>query len=145
MKPAGMAGGVRSPGAAGGVTSAVVLVVDDDEDNIRIVSSILLARGFEVRLARDGRSALESIRQQRPDLVLLDVMMPGLDGMQVLDHIRANPQSSSVPVIMLTAKTTDQDLLDGYRSGASYYVTKPFTSRQLLYAIALVLGREPPG
>jgi len=140
-----MAGGVRSPGAAGGVTSAVVLVVDDDEDNIRIVSSILLARGFEVRLARDGRSALESIRQQRPDLVLLDVMMPGLDGMQVLDHIRANPQSSSVPVIMLTAKTTDQDLLDGYRFGASYYVTKPFTSRQLLYAIALVLGREPPG
>ena len=145
MKPAGMAGGVKSRGAAGGVTSAVVLVVDDDEDNIRIVSSILLARGFEVRLARDGRSALESIRQQRPDLVLLDVLMPGLDGMQVLDHIRANPQSSSVPVIMLTAKTTDQDLLDGYRSGASYYVTKPFTSRQLLYAIALVLGREPPG
>jgi len=145
VKPAGMAGGVKSRGAAGGVTSAVVLVVDDDEDNIRIVSSILLARGFEVRLARDGRSALESIRQQRPDLVLLDVLMPGLDGMQVLDHIRANPQSSSVPVIMLTAKTTDQDLLDGYRSGASYYVTKPFTSRQLLYAIALVLGREPPG
>ena len=145
MKPAGMPGGVKSPRAGGGMTSAVVLVVDDDEDNIRIVSSILLARGFEVRLARDGRSALESIRQQRPDLVLLDVMMPGLDGMQVLDHIRANPQSSSVPVIMLTAKTTDQDLLDGYRSGASYYVTKPFTSRQLLYAIALVLGREPPG
>jgi len=118
----------------------VVLVVDDDEDNIRIVSTILLARGYEVRLARDGRGAVESIRQQRPDLVLLDIMMPGMDGMQVLDTIRADPRTTSLPVILVTAKTADQDLLEGYRAGAQYYVTKPFTSRQLLYAISLVLG-----
>ena len=123
----------------------VVLVVDDDEDNIRIISTILLARGYEVRLARDGRGAIESIRQQRPDLVLLDVMMPGMDGMQVLDAIRADPRMTSLPVILVTAKTEDQDLLEGYRAGAQYYVTKPFTSRQLLYAISLVLGAEKTG
>ncbi len=127
------------------MTTPVVLVVDDDEDNIRIVSTILLARGYEVRLARDGRGAVESIRQQRPDLVLLDVMMPGMDGMQVLDHIRADPRTTSLPVILVTAKTADQDLLDGYRAGAQYYVTKPFTSRQLLYAISLVLGAVKTG
>jgi CheY-like chemotaxis protein len=120
--------------------NATVLIVDDNEDNVRIVSTILLARGFEVRIARDGKAALESIRQQTPDLVLLDVMMPGLDGMQVLDHIKGDPRSAAIPVIMVTAKTQDDDLLDGYRYGADYYVTKPFTSRQLLYAISLVLG-----
>ncbi|HLY38489.1 MAG TPA: response regulator, partial [Candidatus Binatia bacterium] len=113
------------------MTTPVVLVVDDDEDNIRIISTMLLARGYEVRLARDGRGAVESIRQQRPDLVLLDVMMPGMDGMQVLDAIRADPRLTSLPVILVTAKTEDQDLLEGYRAGAQYYVTKPFTSRQL--------------
>ena len=123
----------------------VVLVVDDDEDNIRIISTMLLARGYEVRLARDGRGALESIRLQRPDLVLLDVMMPGMDGMQVLDAIRADPRLASLPVILVTAKTEDHDLLEGYRAGAQYYVTKPFTSRQLLYAISLVLGAEKTG
>ena len=127
------------------MTTPVVLVVDDDEDNIRIISTMLLARGYEVRLARNGRGAVESIRQQRPDLVLLDVMMPGMDGMQVLDAIRADPHLASLPVVLVTAKTEDQDLLEGYRAGAQYYVTKPFTSRQLLYAISLVLGAKKTG
>src|SRR5690348_13246717 len=106
---------------------------------------MLLARGYEVRLARDGRGALESIRLQRPDLVLLDIMMPGVDGLQVLDAIRADPRTASLPVIVVTAKTGDQDLLDGYRAGAQYYVTKPFTSRQLLYAVSFVLGTDKTG
>jgi len=127
------------------MTTPVVLVVDDDEDNIRIISTILLARGYEVRLARDGRGAVESIRQQRPDLVLLDIMMPGMDGMQVLDAIRADPLLASLPVVLVTAKTEDQDLLEGYRAGAQYYITKPFTSRQLLYAISLVLDAAKTG
>jgi len=120
--------------------STTVLVVDDNEDNVQIMSAILLGRGFDVRIARDGRSALESLRQQLPDLILLDVMMPGMGGMEVLDHVKADTRSARIPVIMVTAKAQDRDLLAGYQYGADYYITKPFTSRQLLYAIELVLG-----
>src|SRR2546428_1608440 len=125
--------------------SATVLVVDDDEDNVRILSTILLGRGYEVRRARDGRSALESVQQQRPDLILLDVMMPGMDGMQVLDHLKLDPKSASIPVIMVTARVQDEDVLAGYQSGAEYYVTKPFSVQQILYAVGLVLGSREPG
>ena len=124
--------------------SPVVLVVDDDADTSRIISTLLLARGYQVRLAGDGRAALESIREQRPDLVLLDIMMPGLDGIQVLEEIRADPRTTTLPVILVTAKSGDPDLLEGYRLGAQYYVTKPFKSRELLYAISLVLGAKVP-
>ena len=125
-------------------TSTTVLVVDDNEDNIRIVSAILLGRGFEVRIARDGKGALEAVKRAAPDVILLDIMMPGMDGIEVLDHIKADPRSASIPVIMVTAKAQDEDLLAGYKYGAEYYVTKPFTARQILYAIGLVLGTEQP-
>ena|SRR5213593_1777020 len=120
--------------------SRLVLVVDDNEDNLRIVSHILLPRGFEVRTAIDGKSALKSMEEQLPDVVLLDIMMPEMDGMQVLDRIRTNPHSASVPVILVTGKAQDEDVLNGYKYGADYYITKPFTSRQLLHGIGLVLG-----
>jgi CheY-like chemotaxis protein len=124
--------------------SRTVLVVDDNEDNLRIMSSILLERGYEVLMARDGRGALDTVRRRHPNLILLDVMMPGMDGMQVLDEIKADARSAPIPVIMVTAKAQDQDVLAGYKYGAEYYITKPFTSRQLLYAIALVLGEQKP-
>jgi DNA-binding response OmpR family regulator len=117
-----------------------VLVVDDNEDNLRIVNQILKTRGWEVRLARDGASALAAVEAERPDIILLDVMMPEMDGMQVLDRIRASPRSASVPVILVTAKGQDDDVLAGYKGGADYYITKPFTARRLLYGIDLVLG-----
>jgi len=121
-----------------------VLVVDDNEDNLRIVSQILRGRGYEVRVARDGASALAALEAERPDIVLLDVMMPEMDGIQVLDRIRSNPRSASVPVILVTAKTQDEDVLAGYAYGADYYITKPFTARRLLHGIALVLGDAQP-
>ncbi len=124
--------------------STLVLVVDDNEDNLQIMSRILLGRGFEVRTARDGKSALRSLEQQLPDLVLLDIMMPEMDGIEVLDRIRANPQSASLPVILVTAKREDEDVLAGYKYGADHYITKPFTARQLLHGIGLVLGDELP-
>lgn len=125
--------------------SARVLVVDDNEDNRRIMQEILRMRGFEVETAVDGPEALRAIERQRPDVVLLDVMMPAMSGMEVLDRIKANPQSATVPVIMITAKAADEDVLAGYKFGADYYITKPFTPRQLLYGLGLVLGREFPG
>jgi DNA-binding response OmpR family regulator len=124
--------------------STTVLIVDDNEDNVRILSRMLIARGFEVRIARDGHGAIESVRQQLPDVVLLDIMMPGMDGMQVLAQLRGDAHTAGVPVIMVTAKTQDEDVLAGYKVGADYYVTKPFTIRQILYAIGLVMGDGPP-
>src|SRR5262245_357372 len=122
--------------------SATVLVVDDDEDNALIASEILLSRGFDVRVANNGPSALKALEEYRPDVVLLDVMMPVMDGMEVLERIRANPKNAGLPVILVTAKTQDDDVLAGYKSGADYYITKPFTARQLLHGIGLVLGTE---
>jgi DNA-binding response OmpR family regulator len=118
----------------------VVLVVDDDQDNTIIASTVLREHGFDVRVAHDGPSALRSLEERRPDLVLLDIMMPGMDGFEVLRRMRADPRSANVPVIFLTAKTADEDVLAGYRGGADYYITKPFTPRQLLHGIGLVLG-----
>src|SRR2546428_12379902 len=124
--------------------SATVLIVDDDEDNVRIVSTILLERGYQIRIARDGRDALESVRQHRPDVILLDVMMPGAHGMQGLHYLKLDPKSASIPVIMVTARAEDRDLLAGYESGADYYVTKPFTARQILYALGLAPSSPEP-
>jgi CheY-like chemotaxis protein len=124
--------------------STLILVVDDNQDNVNIAREILLSRGFEVRVAYNGPSALASVEQQRPDLVLLDVMMPQMSGMEVLDRLRANPATAGVPVILVTAKDQDEDLLAGYKYGADYYITKPFSAKQLLYGIGLVLGTERP-
>jgi CheY-like chemotaxis protein len=122
--------------------SAIILVVDDNEDNVDIARQILLSRGFEVRVAYNGPSALTSIEQQLPDLILLDIMMPQMSGMEVLDRLRANPVTANVPVILVTAKNQDEDLLAGYKYGADYYITKPFSAKQLLYGIGLVLGPD---
>lgn len=121
-----------------------VLIVDDSDDNVRIVQSVLTARGFGTEVAYDGPSALKALEHRRPDVILLDVMMPSMSGMEVLDRVRANPQHTSIPVILVTARSGDEDVLAGYKFGADYYLTKPFTPRQLLYAIGLVLGREFP-
>jgi CheY-like chemotaxis protein len=122
--------------------SRAVLLVDDNDDNLRIMREILVARGFEVRVAHDGPSALELLEQQRPDVILLDVMMPDMDGLEVLDRIKGAPDHAAIPVILVTAKAQDEDLLQGYKYGADYYITKPFTAKQLLYGIGLVLGSE---
>jgi CheY-like chemotaxis protein len=124
--------------------SAVILVVDDNADNVDIARQMLLSRGFEVRVAYNGPGALTSVEQQRPDLILLDIMMPQMSGMEVLDRLRANPATAGVPVILVTAKDQDEDLLAGYKYGADYYITKPFSAKQLLYGIGLVLGTERP-
>ena len=124
--------------------STLILVVDDDQDNVTIAREILLSRGFEVRVAYNGPSALASVEQRRPDLILLDIMMPQMSGMEVLDRLRANPATAGVPVILVTATDQDEDLLAGYKYGADYYITKPFSAKQLLYGIGLVLGTERP-
>ena len=122
-----------------------VLVVDDNEINLRLVRHALEGRGFSVDTVTSGPEALAALERCRPDLVILDILMPDMSGMEVLDRIKANPRTADIPVIMLTAKAGDEDVIAGYRSGADYFIVKPLVPRQLLYGIGLVLGREVPG
>jgi CheY-like chemotaxis protein len=121
-----------------------VLVVGTNGESMLDVRGALEVRGLAVLTAGDGPSALASLESQRPDVILLEVDMPVMTGMEVLDRIRANPQQTGIPVILMAEGAGDDDLLEGYKFGADYYLTKPFSPRHLLYAVGLVLGREFP-
>lgn len=120
--------------------AGIVLVVDDNETTTEITARMLGSRGFDVMTAFDGPRALELVGERRPDVILLDVMMPAMSGLEVLGILRDSPATSGIPVILLTAKSQDEDVLTGYRAGADYYITKPFTAQELMYGIKLVLG-----
>ena len=119
-----------------------ILIADDEPDLRRMLSAYLKAEGFAPSVAADGREALERMRAETPDLVVLDVGMPGIDGLEVLRRIRAD---SDVPVIMLTARSEEVDRVVGLTVGADDYVTKPFSPRELAARIKAVLrrGRRP--
>jgi CheY-like chemotaxis protein len=124
------------------MSQLTILVVDDNPDSITILQSILETRGYRVVVAESGPAALQKIQEEpRPDLVLLDVMMPEMNGLEVLQNIKETHATARLPVILVTAKTHDEDVLSGYQYGADYYITKPFTAKQLLYGIDLVLGK----
>jgi len=118
-----------------------ILVVDDNLDSVMIMRSMLETQGFEVATATNGPQALAELERCVPDVVLLDVMMPEMNGFEVCERIKTTHATSKVPVIMVTAKMQDDDLLSGYQHGADYYITKPCTAKQLLYGIDLVLDR----
>jgi len=103
-----------------------VLVCDDERHIVRLIQVNLERLGYEVVTAFDGRQALEKLKEDKPDLVLLDVMMPYVDGYEVLRYIRKNPETEHLPVIMLTVRAQDEDVFEGYRQGADMYLTKPF-------------------
>ncbi|MBI4518337.1 MAG: response regulator [Deltaproteobacteria bacterium] len=122
--------------------SPTILVVDDNPDSVTILQSILATRGYTVLVAESGPAALRLVEgDPRPDLILLDVMMPEMNGLEVLQRIKEKHATAKIPVILVTAKTHDEDVLSGYQYGADYYITKPFTAKQLLYGIDLVLGK----
>ncbi|HEX6904057.1 MAG TPA: response regulator transcription factor [Thermoanaerobaculia bacterium] len=118
-----------------------VLVVEDDRKTSSLVKLYLENAGYEVAVAFDGGQALEAARARRPDLVVLDVMIPTLDGFEVCRTLRAE---SDVPVILLTARTTEPDKLRGLDIGADDYVTKPFSPRELVARVRAVLRRAVP-
>ena len=109
-----------------------VLVVDDDPDIARFIEVNLRAHGFEVHLASDGVEALERVREVDPDLVLVDVMMPRMDGFQVVDRLRADPRTANLSIIMLTAKALTADKVLGITTGADDYIIKPFDPVELV-------------
>ena len=123
-------------------TKRRVLVVDDEENVVHLVASALRFDGFEAFTAENGNAALRSVTEHSPDLIVLDVMMPGLDGHGVLQQLRAS--GSTVPVIFLTARDAASDRINGLRSGADDYVVKPFSIEELLARVHAVLRRSAP-
>ncbi|TPW73586.1 MtrAB system response regulator MtrA [Schumannella sp. 10F1B-5-1] len=121
--------------------NARILVVDDDTALAEMIGIVLRAEGFDPAFCADGAAALDEFRAVRPDLVLLDVMLPGKDGIQVCSEIRAE---SGVPIIMLTAKTDTADVVRGLESGADDYVVKPFNPKELVARVRTRLRPSQP-
>jgi CheY-like chemotaxis protein len=120
-----------------------ILVVDDEPDVLLLCRVNLEFEGYEVVEAADGETAMERLREQRVDAVLLDVMMPRMDGWQVLETIKADGDLADIPVVMLTAKVQDQDQIRGWSQGAAEYITKPFSPLALSQVLQDVLATDP--
>jgi DNA-binding response OmpR family regulator len=121
-----------------------ILVIDDEKDLIELVRYNLEKEGFDVIACTDGQAGLEVVKKHRPDLVMLDLMMPGVDGLQVCQRLRSDPRSGRIPVIMLTAKATEADRVVGLELGADDYITKPFSPREVVARVKAVLRRSVP-
>ena len=119
-----------------------ILVVDDEEDILELVEYNLTRQGFRVSTAATGEEAVSIARAQLPDLVVLDLMLPGVAGLDVCRILKHDPLTANVPIIMLTAKTQEADVVTGLEVGADDYVTKPFSPRVLLARIRAVLRRQ---
>ena len=120
-----------------------VLVVEDEEDIRELVSYHLLKEGYQVAGVSSGEEALATAEAQPPDLILLDLMLPGVDGLTVCQRLRSSPRTESVPIVMLTAKGEESDIVGGLNLGANDYVTKPFSPKVLLARVRAVLRRMP--
>jgi len=121
------------------------ILIADDEPSIVIALEFLLRRsGYEVQIARDGDEALRLVETMRPDLVLLDIMMPVKSGYEVCKELRERPESRDVKIIMLSAKGRDAEVAKGLTVGADIYVTKPFSTRDLMGRIHALLEERPP-
>lgn len=118
-----------------------VLVVDDDPVTLEVLGAILDLEDFEVETCPDGDEALRRLAERRYDVLILDVMMPGTDGLEVCRRVRANPPTAELPVILLTAKARDTDREAGLEAGADAYLTKPFSPLELLDILHTLRGR----
>jgi len=122
-----------------------VLVCDDERHIVRLIQVNLERQGYTVVTAFDGREGLEKIRSEKPNLVVLDVMMPYMDGFEVLKTIRREPETENLPVIMLTAKAQDKDVFEGYHYGADMYLTKPFNPMELVTFVKRITANNDDG
>lgn len=119
---------------------ATVLIADDEPNIVVSLEFMMKREGYEVLVARDGLAALETIRSQRPRLVLLDAMMPGMSGFDVCEAVRADPDVRDTLILMLTAKGRETDIARGIGAGANAYVTKPFSTRELTQKVRDMLA-----
>lgn len=119
-----------------------ILVVDDEEDIIELVSYNLAKAGYRVTSVGSGEDAIKAARSKAPDLVLLDLMLPGVDGLEVCNTLKRDPRTANIPVVMLTARGEETEVVTGLELGADDYITKPFSPRVLLARIKAVLRRN---
>lgn len=122
--------------------SGTILVIDDEKDLQELVRYNLEKEGYDVIVARDGTTGLDIALRHRPDLIVLDLMMPGMDGLEVCRKLRGDDRGKRVPLLMLTAKATEADRVVGLELGADDYVTKPFSPRELVARVKAILRRS---
>ena len=125
-----------------GQPAPVILAADDDEDILELIAFRLERSGYTMVLARDGEEALNAAREHLPDLAVLDVMMPKMDGYEVTRALRADEATRRIPVILLTARVQDADVQRGFDAGADDYVRKPFSPQALRARVQSILGRR---
>ncbi len=117
-----------------------IMVVDDDPEMVAMVRDILQQKEYNVRCALSGPQLFNGLEEQLPDLILLDLVMDQMDGLEILARLKGDRETSSIPVILLTAQDEFENILAGYKLGADYYITKPFTRGQLVSGISSVLS-----
>ncbi len=123
-------------------SKSTIMVVDDHPDLVEILRFRLESEGFNVRCAYSGKDLFAVLEEQKPDLIILDIMMPQMDGLEVLTQLKGDPDTASIPAILLTAKVQYEEVLRGYKMGADYYITKPCTATQLLTGVNTLLSRD---
>ncbi len=123
----------------------IILIIEDEAEVSEIIQSTLKREAFQVLTAFDGSTGLEMARTKKPALILLDIMMPGINGLEVCKQLRTQPETKNVPIIMLTAKIDESDIVLGLGAGADDYVTKPFHSKELVARVRAVLRRHRIG
>jgi len=117
-----------------------ILVVDDNPDIVTVVKTLLEVKGYKVQSAYSGQEVFNLLAKQKPDLIILDIMMPRMDGLEVLTRLKGDSNTRPIPVVLLTAKQPDEAILGGYDIWADSYITNPFTNTQLLNVINRLIG-----
>lgn len=120
---------------------AQILIVDDDENVARTINRALRSRDYDTVVVHNGQDALDAVEREKPDLVVLDVMMPGMTGIEVCKQLRAEPDTAQLPIIFLTARAMLDDKIEGFEAGADDYLTKPFEIQELALRVRAVLRR----
>ena len=119
-----------------------ILIIEDEKDIVDLIEYHLKQSGFSVTSALDGSTGLERARKKRPDLIILDLMLPEMDGKDICRSLKSNPLTQSIPILMLTAKAEESDRLIGFELGADDYVTKPFSPKELVLRVKAILRRK---
>jgi two-component system sensor histidine kinase/response regulator len=119
-----------------------VLIVDDNPDILEILKLRLKASGFDVVSASNGKIAIKKAEEENPNLIIMDVIMPEMNGFEACKHLKANPKTKDIPVIMLTSLANEKDLTKGLEQGANCFITKPFNVSDLLFEIKSALGEK---